>query len=157
LTAAIVLTSSVLVVVLVLALARERRLRVALQRLLARLLSFLRGADNPRSLDHSPAAEARGHPWWFCTRFRCFDRIPSRGLAISSPVPRIVVEQLGAELGRAVGGDRLECVDPLPQRRFERADGPVAAEDRAVFGRMSRSRTPRRVPDRPAACDLCRR
>ena len=45
---AIVVASSVLALILVLALARERRIRCALQRLLARLLTFWRNqhADN---------------------------------------------------------------------------------------------------------------
>jgi hypothetical protein len=53
-TTAVLIASSLLIVVLAFALARERRLRLALQRLLAKLLSFwrtrnddaFRGADD---------------------------------------------------------------------------------------------------------------
>jgi hypothetical protein len=63
-TIAVLLASSLLTVLLAVAFARERRLRIALQRLLAKLLSFWRNSDadpnyRPNGVDHQSAAGDR--------------------------------------------------------------------------------------------------
>jgi hypothetical protein len=65
-TTAVLIASSLLIVVLAFALARERRLRLALQRLLAKLLSFWRSGDED-ALDGADDAAGRA---------RAGDRLP---------------------------------------------------------------------------------
>ena len=56
---AIVLAGSVLVVVLVLALAREVRLRRALQQVLARLMNYLKGRHDEKDNSNRGSVHAR--------------------------------------------------------------------------------------------------
>jgi hypothetical protein len=60
-TTAVLLASSLLIVVLAFALARERRLRFALQRLLAKLLSFWR-TRNEDAVQAADNAAGRARP-----------------------------------------------------------------------------------------------